>query len=76
MKTARMTEGTIKSGHLGIRQWQQGGSNTIQMPDGQLCPALLSSPAIVILLTLKERGVSGLLKSSTELYEGYGKSAV
>lgn len=57
MNIAKTTEGTIQSGHRGIRQWQQGGSNCIQMPDGQLCPVLLSSPAIVLLLTLMERGV-------------------
>lgn len=76
MNIAGMTEGTIESGHRSIRQWQQGGSNSIQMPDGQLCPALLSSPAIVLLLTLIERGVSSLLGSSTDLYDVNGKSAV
>lgn len=38
--------------------------------------ALLSSPAIVILLTLMERGVSSLLESSPELYDEYRRSAV
>lgn len=39
MNSARMTEGAIDGGHGGIRRWQQGGSNSIQMPDGRLCPA-------------------------------------
>lgn len=44
MNIAKMTEGAIENGHRGIRQWQQGGSNSIQMPDGQICPALLLWP--------------------------------
>ena len=69
MNISKLTEGTIDSGHRGIRQWQQGVSNSIQMPDGQLCPALLSSPAIVLMLTLMERGV-------VQNIDAYGKSAV
>lgn len=68
----RMTEGALVSGHRGIRQRQQGGSNSIKMPDGNPCPALLPFPAIVILLTLMKRGVSSSLKATSEPSAGYG----
>lgn len=70
MNAVRMTEGALESGHGRIRQWQQGGSHSIKMPDG--CPVLLPFPAIVVLLSLMKRGVSSLLKSTSEFSVGYG----
>lgn len=72
MNAVRMTEGALESGHGRIRQWQQGGSNSIKMPDGCLCPVLLPFPAIVVLLSLMKRGISSLLKSTSEFSVGYG----